>query len=729
MLALAFIVVLVAAWRFEGTKWQLSERKSLAVVLLGLPIFLLDWKFHLFTSLNLATENGENISTRIVSLVYFTLFLSTVKLLQKKADRDWFFLYLISFFEMLLAAGLSISPQFFAVLCVYTLCALSTIIAFEIRKSRRAAQESIGATRLLNAATSEARVVNDKNIKRQRTRFQRRTRRVDLTRESRRLPLVACGLLAVIFALALPIFLLMPRFQGNALSRANGETVGATGFSDEVQLGDIGRLKRNDKIVMRVRVEIPQGILPKDLKWRGVALDYFNGRTWRRASGVREIVPNSANGFYKLDTTENPYALTTQTFYLEPLDTGVLFAAPRAAGLQSSLAPLIRDRDGALETNPHTQERLTYRIYSDTSEPPVESLRRDISPYTNLAVRYLQLPPNLDSRTGDLAFQIINNSHATNRYDAARAIEKYLKTSFGYTLDLRAGGTDPLADFLFRVRAGHCEYFATSMAVMLRTQGIAARVVNGFQTGEYNDAADVYTVRQSDAHSWVEVYFPKENVWVTFDPTPAAGLSNADRMSGGLIARLSKYREAFELFWIQYVVAYDKEQQRDLARSIGARFNAIRQSSIRFADTLRAKFNSLGSGLFAYRGNQSNNTQTNVFRVVKFLAVTFALVLCGVLIWRVRHFGLRRAFSRSRINDDHKTAVEFYERMTRILQSHGVVRQSHQTPLEFASTVGTPEVLNITDAYTRVRYGARNLTQDEIASIENYLSRMEQESQ
>ena len=88
---------------------------------------------------------------------------------------------------------------------------------------------------------------------------------------------------------------------------------------------------------------------------------------------------------------------------------------------------------------------------------------------------------------------------------------------------MKASGPDPVADFLFNVKAGHCEYFATAMAVMLRTRGVVARVVNGFLPGEYNEAAGAYTVRQSDAHSWVEVYFPETRSWVTFDPTPSAG--------------------------------------------------------------------------------------------------------------------------------------------------------------------------------------------------------------
>src|SRR5213079_3163916 len=100
-----------------------------------------------------------------------------------------------------------------------------------------------------------------------------------------------------------------------------------------------------------------------------------------------------------------------------------------------------------------------------------------------------------------------------------------------------AGGRDPLADFLFNVKVGHCEYFATAMAVMLRTRGIGSRVVNGFLPGEYNQAAGAFTVRQSDAHSWVEVYFPQADSWITFDPTPPAGRTARER--SGLTGYLS----------------------------------------------------------------------------------------------------------------------------------------------------------------------------------------------
>ena len=94
--------------------------------------------------------------------------------------------------------------------------------------------------------------------------------------------------------------------------------------------------------------------------------------------------------------------------------------------------------------------------------------------------------------------------------------------SYRYSLELkgRPGSADPLAVFLFESRAGHCEYFATAMAVMLRQTGIPARLVNGFRTGEYNALGDAWVVRQYDAHSWVEAYF-KPYGWIEFDPTPA----------------------------------------------------------------------------------------------------------------------------------------------------------------------------------------------------------------
>ena len=147
--------------------------------------------------------------------------------------------------------------------------------------------------------------------------------------------------------------------------------------------------------------------------------------------------------------------------------------------------------------------------------------------------------------------------------DKAIALEGYLRSRYAYTLDLAGKpGKDPLAYFLFQKRAGHCEYFASAMAVMLRTLGIPSREINGFLPGEYNSLGGDYIVRASDAHSWVEAYFPG-NGWVVFDPTPAA-----IETPPGMFSRLALIADWLELTWNEWIVNYDFAHQFFLAQSM-----------------------------------------------------------------------------------------------------------------------------------------------------------------
>jgi hypothetical protein len=301
---------------------------------------------------------------------------------------------------------------------------------------------------------------------------------------------------------------------------------------------------------------------------------------------------------------------------------------------------------------------------------------------------------------------MIANAHARNRYDAARAIENQLQTEYGYSLEMKAGGPDPLADFLFNVRAGHCEYFSTAMAVMLRTQGIQARVVNGFLPGEYNEAAGAYTVRQSDAHSWVEVYFPETNSWITFDPTPAAG--RVEPVSTGLVAQIGKYAEAFQLLWFQYVVGYDKQEQRSLATSLNNRLFDLRRSL--------AKLNDLKKIVPVLT--------SRILPAVLTIALFWLLIR---FVKRVRRFGWWRAFTLGRVDEPTISAVEFYDRLVALLAARGLKRAPDQTPLEFASALPLAEATVLTEAYNRVRYGAEALSRAEAKQIESILTTIERE--
>ena len=330
-----------------------------------------------------------------------------------------------------------------------------------------------------------------------------------------------------------------------------------------------------------------------------------------------------------------------------------------------------------------------------------------MDPYPYAFERYKQLPNALDPRIEALANAIVVNAHARNRYDQAKAIESQLQADYGYSLQMRAGGPDPLSDFLFNVKAGHCEYFSTAMAVMLRTRGIAARVVNGFLPGEYNEAAGAYTVRQSDAHSWVEVYFPESQVWVTFDPTPAAG--RTEPVSTGIAAQLGKYAEALQLIWLQYVVGYDKQEQRSLATSLHNQLFVYRRSFAHIVSAAREAITSRSGAI----------ELTGLVGMTGFLLV--------FVVRRVRRFGWRRGLSLAkRQANAEASSVVFYERLLALLARQGVKRDPDLTPLEFASGLDFQPALSITRAYNRVRFGGQELSPAELREIEKALAEFEQ---
>ena len=679
-LALVFVVVMIASWTLENTKWQLPERYGLAIVLLSIPLFYLDW--HYQKALGEPTER-----LGVTALAHLIVFLSAVKLLQVKKDRDWVFLYLISFFEVLLAAGLSFSPVFLGTLTLYLLCGLSAVTAFEIQKARRSLAPT--ETRLL--------VPPDSRV------FKKSGQRLWRTTEAARLPFVAVALLLLIFVLALPLFLIAPRSGAAALTRAGGPLQKFTGFSESVTLGQIGQLKQTDGIVMRVRVDETQPL--RDLRWRGVALDEFTGLAWKKSAQARQLdVIMERGGFFKVDTTEALHRLTAQTFFLEPLETPILFAAPRVVAIQGDL-PFVRvDEEGSVQSRRHDFERLMYKALSDTTEPRMDQLRNDLRPLPLPYYRYLQVPERLDSRIEPLATTIILHANASNRYDAAKAIESYLQREYAYSLDMKASGPDPVADFLFNVKAGHCEYFASAMVLLLRTHGIASRLVNGFTAGEYNDTAGAYTVRQFNAHSWVEVYFPETRSWITFDPTPPAGRTEPVRT--GFTAQLQKYGEALELMWFQYVVGYDKQEQRSLATSLNNRvFDYGRMASNMLSTIMRFL----------------NNNALAVVAFVAAFGLTLFLVLFGKRIWRWTRSGLGHATADGRALSN----VQFYERLISLMEQRGVSRDKHLTPLEFANTLRSNDVMVITRAYNRVRYGGQKLSTIERKEVERALFALE----
>ena len=681
-----FIATMIGAWFLEGSRFQISERIGTALIVLAVPAYYFLGKFGYFSF-----TNSESMLPSILARLILTL--SAIKLLQRKSDRDWMFLYIMTFFEVLLAAGLSISAVYLATFVAFTFFMVATIILFEMRKTERSVEEKATAKR-------------------------DPTDKLGLRLPGLgRIPATSFVLIALIIALATPLFFVIPRVGGAGIGADPGGVSARSGFSDRIQLGSIGTIQQNDEVVMRVRLEGSD--TTGNLKWRGIALDTFDGKAWSKSRpNSREPRTKADRDIIQVDYATGRESLLLQTIYLEPLDTPVLFAAPRAVGVQGNFQVLMRDAYGAIYFQ-RPGERISYRVLSDTSVPPVADLRADRNAYPMQFGNYLQLPENADPRIAELASSLTANTR--NRYDAASIVENYLQTQFGYTLVQKAGGDDPVADFLFNVREGHCEYFATAMALMLRSQGIATRVVTGFQQGEYNETADIFVVRQRHAHAWVEVYFPGEEAWVSFDPTPAAG-QGGEFAGTGITSRVNKYLEALEMFWIQYFVAFDNQEQRSLFTNLRKGFLDYQSSTSNYFETMQLL---VAAWWRDVQGENGFETRAAAIGYATAAVLFVVAVLIGLwLAWkRLRLVPILTWIKRWFVPKPKRTVIEFYERMVKILGERGLVRSAHQTPLEFAYATDIPEAVSLTQRYNSVRFGEAELSLDERKEIEEWLGR------
>jgi hypothetical protein len=703
---LLFGCVLAAGWMIDSGKlrWSITPKSANWLILGYLPFAVIEWQIAgVFP---------------VTVIIHFILFTSSLKLLRKKTNRDWLWLYMVSFCQVLMTAGMMISTTFLLLLIFYLFAAISTFVSYEIRSS----QQIFEANRIAhNAEAPPSAIEFWKDYK--------NSRRKLASPRWRSLSYFSAVVLVFVLLLAIPIFLAMPRLNRGFSRNGLLATETLSGFSDTVRLGVVAQVKLNPQIVMRVRVKFPNIGERPPLRWRGVTLAHYDGQLWSE-SGAGPMPIKKVTESFRVDDKFSPYGVTQQHFFVEPLNINTVFAAHRPI-LVTGLPELSRDSGDGLWTEPHSFHKIDYVVYSDTSLPTDAELLADNTRVYPLDTRqrYLQLPPDHDSRIDDLAADITRG--ATTQIEITRRIEQHLRTSYNYTLNLqRVEEGDPVADFLFNARSGHCEYFASAMVLMLRSRRVPARLVNGFQTGEYNNSADVYTVRQSDAHSWVEVYFPKSG-WVAFDPTPPAGLSVYD---DGLFAWLRHYGEAMEMFWLEHVVGFDTGKQLSMAITMQRWLSSYqRGASSRWFEWVA----DLGSKVESWQVNwrmadgkifESKPSSDNLSRFTTHpLTLTLfglAVLIGTALVWRKHSLSWQRRIK----HDAQSSAVVFYQEMLRTLERAGHKREPHQTPSEFAAQLAIPGVSEITRLYQRTRFGHESLTDVDAAYIDGLLRELKKQS-
>ena len=322
----------------------------------------------------------------------------------------------------------------------------------------------------------------------------------------------------------------------------------------------------------------------------------------------------------------------------------------------------------------------------------LDSNSTDYPPH--IATIYLQLP-SLDPRVAQLARQVTASSGSN--YARAKAIEQYLQTNFGYTLELPGmREADPLARFLFERKKGHCEYFASSMTMMLRTLGIPARIVNGFRGGEYNDLTSSYIVREKDAHSWVEAYFP-EYGWVTFDPTPPGP---GDEPATGW-SRMALYMDAARQIWREWIVNYDFSHQMRLRTDLSTKTGNA-QSSFRLW-SMRQYFHMVN-----LMGNWQRRLENLSPRQMALCCVLLGLLLAlpfAPKAWR--SFQRTRALRHPQ-RAPRTSASFWYQRMLKMMARRGVRSSRHRRRRSLSLPSPIPgmrhDIELFTEHYARARF-------------------------
>ena len=670
----------IRLWR--GQPPELKHALATRLVVAYLFVFPLDL---LFVSRTLAGDTANpGLYAALLAVVHFLLFVTLVRLYSIANDRDALFLSMLSFAGVLASAIFTVDTSFLIFFVIFLFFAVAVFVGLEIRKAASGA--------VFPAVATEPRLERKFN---------------------RSLSLAAFSLAFGALIIGSVLFFVFPRFSAGYFARTGLQPSLMSGFTDDVELGQIGEIKRSSAVVMRVQTGSP--IAYPLLRWRGIALTTFDGRRWYSSESRNRRFDPTTNGWIpvasRAELTSKPALQVEFVALLQPLASDALFAPAQLMVVRGNFSGEGGTYDGAARRsylsvdstgsifNPfHNSSQIRYEGVSLLPVArPLQARFASTEYPQEIRNTYLQLPANLDSRIPDLARKI--TSSAGNPYDQSLAMENYLRTNFTYTLNLTGKpGADPLAHFLFETKAGHCEYFATAMAVMLRTLGIPSREVNGFLPGEFNDVGGDYIVRASDAHSWVEAYFPGTG-WITFDPTPPGNPETA-----GLFSRLGLYLDWFQLNWNEWVINYDFSHQISLARNVG-------QVSTDWKQTWRRKIQRWQD----HTMDRLTTWQTShgIMRVLfPVLLILFLVVLR--LNWVRSFFAWFQVTWLSAVpaaqRNQPQMASRLYQELLRVLAKRGFCRRDTQTPREFAAALPSNQgvaslVQEFTDLYAQSRFG------------------------
>lgn len=547
--------------------------------------------------------------------------------------------------------------------------------------------------------------------------------------------------LVTTLALGGMIFLTLPRQAAATRYQPGGQTPRhLTGFDEEVALGQFGEILENETVVMTVEFSDMDGKTmhpPGEPLWRGVTMLRYEAGRWRRQPR------NSSQMYVGFPGRNLSRKLIRQKIKLEANDSPTLFAIRpiRYTDAGPRLPPFLNPVDGTLQ---RPDQRATSYDYEVLSDPDPDGLQTGEQP-PDLAHNefLLSMSEDLKTRLRKIAEPIVARIPGEGPQAIrarAHALESYLRDShqFKYTLQMKVidPKLDPVEDFLVNRKEGHCEYFASALALLLRSIDIPTRMVNGFKGGDWNEITQTMNVRQKHAHSWVEAYVGRgpENqpIWITLDPTPGEERDESVAKVGGIAGNFRTFTDLVRHVWVFYIIGYDGDRQSRLL------YAPMRQ----MLTWLKDKYVELGR--FARRGFERLFHFQDIGSLISIrgFVVTFMLltVLAGVVHLAIKIGKRIMRLVRGSTDDSASltAGILFYRRLAHLLARLELHRSPAETQGEFAARAARalagqdrPELAVadvpqlVVDAFYRVRFGHLELEPSSLQELNTRLDELE----
>jgi transglutaminase-like putative cysteine protease len=692
----------------------------------------------------------------LLALLSFVVYGQFVLQLKKKNIATYWLLIALSLMEAAVSTALNESLLFGLLLLAYVVLASGVLTVFYLyREHLRVTARVTGAesdTYLSSPGATPSRALQAPLFTGSAQQQQAESAlNLPLARLVANVSVIALGLACAVFAG-------IPRSErGNWREVDVAPVQRMVGFSNEVQLGEMGAISESDESIMEVYLDDPLTRFPCELVdeplFRGVTLTVYANRKWKQQLFRGKII----------EVQEPPPGAPTirQRIIVQPLDTDVLFA------IYPSYSPV--KRQSILWSKSGEQLQRTERKHETTIEyellttaivdrrlSMIVQAAEILDGGTRRTLTGLPVSPRagVDPLAGTkaLAEQIVKDIPTDDHLERARVLTNFLRdpTNFRYSLNdvRRDPALDPVEDFVTQNRVGHCEYYASALALMLRAVGIPSRLAVGFKGGDWT--VDHYEVRALHAHAWVEAYLEPDQLperltpgfdrsrggWLILDPTGGVGAAPAafagNYVVEGFKSALNSVRDA----WRLYVLGMNHTRQQE-SLYIPAREGIVAALvSLTDPQTWKNLARSILRGFSPKYWGLSNGGWFSWRGAIAAIVVMLAFLGSNYLVrFAVRRY--RRWSAHGSAADSLGGAdVAFYRRFETLLAERQLCRSPSQTQREFALAVGGqlaesprtsfagPLARQLVELFYRVRFGRRTLDSQEAAAVEQALSEL-----